>query len=636
MMEKKTKGTLPADLGSEYTVLSELKSGKSGQVLLIYDTVCRRKAILKIAYSRLELLETEAAAMSALAGEGIPVVYNCRISDNCGWLLREYIPGETLDEYVKKNGTLSADETVSLGIALCRVVGRMHLHEPRMIHRDIKPQNVVRKKDGSLCLIDFGTCREYDASSSCDTQIIGTPVSAPPEQFGYCQTDARSDVYSIGMLLNFLSTGEYALDKRSASPQLKSVIEKCTCFAPNDRYSDALELQRALEALSPSSRLRRRILLCSAALAVIAAVIIILPIAVRGISAALASVGAEERISADPQIEAEEYIFADPTIKAEVCRQLGKDVITYGDLNGITELMLIGNTPVEEWDSISVVGSSIAVNGVGINDSGGICTLKDIEAMPNLHTLVLCNQEISDLSPLSGSKIERLALNSNNISDITPLSRCASLSELVIGGNPVSVLTPLLECKQLSYLEIGKTRVNNFEVISKLPELLSLNIAFCEYLTDLSPLAEMDDLRELTVFHADNETLELIYGMTGLVKLEVWCSDEVPDFNGISRLVNLQHLLLSVLDGNALLSFDGIEKLPRLYYMFISGARCADVSAIGKSRSLSTISFEDCEIDDFSALGEIDGLHQVECSIADYDKIMAALAENRAVSVTIR
>lgn len=626
MMEKKTKGTLPADLGSEYTVLSELKSGKSGQVLLIYDTVCRRKAILKIAYSRLELLETEAAAMSALAGEGIPVVYNCRISDNCGWLLREYIPGETLDEYVKKNGTLSADETVSLGIALCRVVGRMHLHEPRMIHRDIKPQNVVRKKDGSLCLIDFGTCREYDASSSCDTQIIGTPVSAPPEQFGYCQTDARSDVYSIGMLLNFLSTGEYALDKRLANPQLKSVIEKCTCFAPNDRYSDALELQRALEALSPSSRLRRRILLCSAALAVIAAVIMISPSVVRVISAALSIVGTEKGA----------YTFADPTVEAEIRRRLGKDVITYGDLNGITELMLIGNTPVEEWDSISVVGSSIAVNGVGINDSGGICTLEDIAAMPNLHTLVLCNQEISDLSPLSGSKIERLALNSNNISDITPLSRCASLSELVIGGNPVSVLTPLLECKQLSYLEIGKTRVNNFEVISKLPELLSLNIAFCEYLTDLSPLAEMDDLRELTVFHADKETLELIYGMTGLVKLEVWCSDEVPDFNGISRLGNLQHLLFSVLDGNALLSFDGIEKLPRLYYMFISGARCADVSAIGKSRSLSSITFEDCEIDDFSALSEMDGLHQVECSSADYDKIMAALAENSAVSVTIR
>lgn len=625
MTEEKIKAALPAYPEGEYTILSVLKSGGRGQVLLVYDTVCRRKAVLKNAYGGPGQLETEAAAMSALAGEGIPAVYGCRISDDGGWLLREYIPGETLDEYVKKNGARGADETVSLGIALCRVVGRMHLHEPRMIHRDIKPQNIVRKKDGSLFLIDFGTCREYDASSSCDTQIIGTPVSAPPEQFGYCQTDARSDVYSIGMLLNFLSTGEYALDKRSASPQLKSVIEKCTCFAPNDRYSDALELQRALEALSPSSRLRRRILLCSAALAVIAAVIMISPSVVRVISAALSIVGTEKGA----------YTFADPTIEAEIRRQLGKDVITYGDLNGITELMLIGNTPVEEWDSISVVGSSIAVNGVGINDSGGIFTLKDIAAMPNLHTLVLCNQEISDLSPLSGSKIERLALNSNNISDITPLSRCASLSELVIGGNPVSVLTPLLECKQLSYLEIGKTRVNNFEVISKLPELLSLNIAFCEYLTDLSPLAEMDDLRELTVFHADNETLELICGMTGLVKLEVWCSDEVPDFNGISRLVNLQHLLLSVLDGNALLSFDGIEKLPRLYYLFITGAKCTDVSAVGGSRSLSEIVFEDCAIDDFSALGEIDGLRRVKCRGEDYDKITAALAGNSTVSVTI-
>lgn len=628
------KTALPADLGGEYTILSELKSCKSGQVLLVYDAVCHRKAVLKTAYDRLGLLEAEAAAMSALAGEGIPAVYGCRISENSGWLLREYISGETLEEYVKKNGALDADETISLGIALCRIVGRMHLHEPRIIHRDIKPQNAVRKNDGSLCLIDLGTCREYDASSSCDTQIMGTPVTAPPEQFGYCQTDTRSDVYSIGVLLNYLSAGGYSPDRRSASPRLKSVIEKCTCFDPNDRYSDALELQRALESLRPSARFRRRILLCAAAVAVAAAMIIILPGAVRGISAALTSVGAEE--SAYPPIEAEEYIFADPTIKAEVCRQLGRDTVTYGDLNGITELMLIGNTLVEDWNSVSVVGGGMSVNCVGVNDSGDIFTLEDIAEMPNLHTLMLCNHKISDLSPLADSKIERLALAGNIISDITPLSRCASLSELIIGNNPVSVITPLLECKQLSVLEIGKTKVTDFDVLLKLPELSWLNIVLCEYLTDFSPLAEMKGLRALTIFPANTETLELIGGMTELVKLEVWCSDEVADLGCVSGLQNLQHMLFSVLKGNSLLSLDGIEKLPRLNYAFVSGAQCADVSALARSRSLYALTFYDCEIDDFSALAEMEGLNQVECDSADYDKIAAALADNSAVSVKIR
>lgn len=625
MSEKNFTAELLRDLGGEYTILSELRSDKRGRVLLVYDAVCRRKAILKISDGAPGLVEAEAAAASALAGRGIPTVYGCRSTENGTWLLREYIAGETLDEYVKKKGELGTEEVVSLGIAVCRVIGRMHSHEPKMIHRDIKPQNIVRTKDGALYLIDLGTCREYDASASFDTQIIGTPVSAPPEQFGFRQTNTRSDVYSIGVLLNFLSTGEYSPDKRSASSRLKPVVEKCTSFAPDDRYSDAMELQRALEALLPPARLRKRILICAAAIAAAAAVIFV-PNIVRGISPEVSGISSENGA----------YRFADPTIEAEVCRQLGKDTVSAEDLNGITELLLVGKTSFDDWDSLTAIGSRIAVDGVGIDDRSGIFSLEDIAAMPNLHTLSLCNGEISDLSPLAGSKIKRLALYGNNISDITPLSQCALLSELFIGNNPVSVISPLLECRQLSVLNIGMTRVSNFDVLSKLPELLSLNIAFCEYLTDLSPLAEMDDLRELTVFHADKETLELIYGMTGLVKLEVWCSDEVPDFNSISRLGNLQHLLLSVLDGNALLSFDGIEKLPRLYYMFISGARCADVSAIGKSRSLSSIAFEDCEIDDFSALSEMDGLHRVECSSADYDKITAALAENRAVSVTIR
>lgn len=626
MTENKTKTTLPDELGGEYTVLSELKSGKSGKVLLVYDTVCRRKAVLKIAYDSSKLPETEAAVMSAMVGEGIPTVYNCRLSENGGWLLREYIPGETLDEYVKKNGTLGAEEIISLGIALCRVIGRMHLHDPQIIHRDIKPQNIVRKKDGSLCLIDFGTCREYDASSSCDTQIIGTPVSAPPEQFGYRQTDARSDVYSIGVLLNFLSTGEYSPEKRTANSRLKKIIGKCTSFSPDARYSDAAELQRALEALKPSARLRKRILLCAAAIAVMVAMMIIIPNALRGISSA--------PLLAEPA-ENGAYKFADPTIEAAICRRLGKDLITVGDLNGITELMLIGETPFDEWEEISAVGEGVAVNGVDINDSGDIFTLEDIAAMPNLHTLALCNHEISDLSPLADSKIERLALRGNNISDITPLARCASLSELFIGNNPVSVITPLLECKQLSALEIGKTRVNNFDVILKLPELSSLNITMCDYLTDFSPLAEMDGLRDLRIFPANKDTMDIICGLTGLVELVVWCSDDVEDFEGIAKLKNLQHLLIDPLGEKTVLSFDGIEKLPRLYYMHIGGAKGSDISALAKSRSLSCIIFYDCDIEDYSALAELDTLYRVECSPAEYDKISSALA-GKSTIINIR
>lgn len=631
MTEEKVFSGLPDELG-EYTLLSELRADGRGRVLLLYDRVCRRKAVLKTAYDDPALHETEAAVMSELAGEGVPVVYGCFPSGN-GGLLREYVPGETLDEYVREKGALGTEEVISLGIALCRIIGRMHRHEPQIVHRDIKPQNIVRKSDGSPVIIDFGTCREYDASSSRDTQVIGTPVSAPPEQFGYRQTDARSDVYSIGVLLNFLSTGEYSPDKLTAGSRLKPIIEKCTSFSPDARYYDAAELQRALESLLPSARLRGRILLCAAA---VVAAAVIAPLAVRGISSATpTAVTSETELPSVEPPRDEAYKFADAAIEAEVCRQLGKDTISLADLSGITELMLIGNTPIGDWDALSFVGDGVAVNGVGIDERGGVFTLEDIAAMPNLHTLALCNQKISDLSPLAGSKIERLALHGNSVSDITPLSQCVSLSELVIGGNPVSVLTPLLDCGQLSALEIGKTRVSDFEVISRLPELSELNIVMCDYLTDFSPLAEMDGLRVLEIFPADKETMDIICGITGLVNLVVWCSDDVEDFEGISKLKNLQSLLIGPLGDKTVLSFDGIEKLPRLYYMFVGGAKGSDISALGKSQSLSCVIFENCDIEDYSALAEIEGLQDVECSAAEYDKISAALAGKDTV-VTVK
>ncbi len=625
MTEQNTTG-LPAELCGEFTILSELKSDKRGQVLLIYDRICRRKAVLKTASGNPGFPESEAAAMTACAGEGVPVIYSLFSAEDGGWLLREYVAGNTLEEYVKSKGTLSDTEVIALGAEVCRIVSRLHSHVPPYIHRDIKPQNIVRRDDGTLCFIDFGTCRVYDSSASTDTQIIGTPAVAPPEQFGFQQTDTRSDVYSIGMLLNFLSTGEFSTDNKKLSPRLKPVIEKCTSFAPENRYSNAGELLTALEKRMPGSAARRRRAFIAVFAAAAAALALVVPAAI--------SLGRDSAPVSESG-ESTAYQFADPTIEKEVCRQLRKDVVTEDDLKEITELMLIGGTPFDKWDGLFFCGSDISLHNVTMYDKGKISTLEDIAAMPNLHTLALCNHQIADLSPLEGSRIERLALHGNNISDITPLSGCSSLRELHISGNPVSIFSPLLDCRLLTHLNVGDTNIKDLDEISQMDELISLNITFCEYLSDVSPLSGMDGLRELEIFPASADTLDIICGMKNLTSLLIWLSDSIPDFSRIAELQNLNYLLIDPLDNITISSLDGIEKMKNLTNLHVCNAVCADVSAICKSPSLSCVEFLECEIDDFSALRYAEKINSIGCDAEDYEKIAEALDEKVGVTVTI-
>lgn len=625
MTEQNITG-LPAELCGEYTILSELKSDGRGQVLLIYDRICQRKAVLKIGSGNPDFPESEAAAMTACAGKGVPVVYSLFSVEDGGWLLREYVPGDTLEEYVKCKGTLSDPEVIALGTEVCRIISRLHTHVPPYIHRDIKPQNIVRCEDGSLCFIDFGTCRVYDNSANTDTQIIGTPAVAPPEQFGYQQTDTRSDVYSIGMLLNFLSTGEYSTDKKKLSPRLKPVIEKCISFAPENRYSNAGELLTALEKLTPKSTSRGRRSLIAVFAAAAAALALVVPAAIRL---------SQNTAPVSESVESTAYQFADPTIEKEVCRQLGKDVVTADDLKEITELKLIGGTPFEKWDSAFFIGSDISLNKAQIYDKGNISTLDDIAAMPNLHTLALCNHRITDLSPLEGSGIVRLALHGNDISDITPLSGCSSLRELHISGNPVSAFSPLLDCRQLTHLNVGDTNIRDLDVISQLDGLICLNVTFCGYLSDFSALAEMDGLRELEIFPASADTLDTICRMKNLTSLIIWLSDSIADFSRIAELQNLTHLVIDPLDNNTISSFDGIEKMKNLNYLHVCNAVCADISALGRSTSLNCVEFEECEIEDYSAIRDCVKINSIACAAEDYKKIAEALDERNGVTVTI-
>lgn len=178
------------------------------------------------------------------------------------YVLEEYIQGDIL-AFILEGGLLTQEQTAEILLQLCR--GLETLNRAGIIHRDIKPENVILRGNEAV-LIDFDASRLYKPGSGADTQVLGTTGYAAPEQYGFSQTDPRSDIYSMGVLANVLLTGNHPATKL-AYGRLRPVIEKCIEVNTDKRYNSAAELAKAVR----KSKKRRLILpaaLSSAALAV--------------------------------------------------------------------------------------------------------------------------------------------------------------------------------------------------------------------------------------------------------------------------------------------------------------------------------------------------------------------------------
>lgn len=157
-------------------------------------------------------------------------------------VLEEYIDGQTVAEYLKENLYTPGGVKAIIG-SLCDALD--FLHSNKIIHKDIKPENVMIDNSGTVKLIDFDASRIYKPYQSKDTKILGTTGFAAPEQYGLNQTDERTDIYSLGVLMNVMLTGEPP-ERKLYKGKLKKVIIKCTQSIPDNRYQSVKELKRYL------------------------------------------------------------------------------------------------------------------------------------------------------------------------------------------------------------------------------------------------------------------------------------------------------------------------------------------------------------------------------------------------------
>ncbi len=204
----------------------------------------------------------EGSILRNLQGAGLPRFVESFSNERMLVNVREYIEGVSLDVYAAEND-LSRENITEICMKLCDILSGLHHRTEPVIHRDIKPQNVIISSDDdgtilNVTLIDFDIARKYKSGSDTDTRFFGTQAYAAPEQYGFSQTDARADIYSFGVLLRYLLTGSTRKnDKITVYKPLAAVIDKCTAFSPDDRYSDIDQVKKALSQANPQAQKRR-------------------------------------------------------------------------------------------------------------------------------------------------------------------------------------------------------------------------------------------------------------------------------------------------------------------------------------------------------------------------------------------
>ena len=164
-------------------------------------------------------------------------ILHCAEDTDDTLIVEEFIQGEPLIERLKNKNFLTEDAAQIILLQLCD--GLKFLHSLGIIHRDIKPSNLILQADGTIKLIDFDAARIFSADKSEDTNFLGTKGYAPPEQFGYGQTDPRSDIYALGITFQKLLGENYC-------GRLKNILSKCTEIDPKNRWQNVDELKSAL------------------------------------------------------------------------------------------------------------------------------------------------------------------------------------------------------------------------------------------------------------------------------------------------------------------------------------------------------------------------------------------------------
>ncbi|MFN8174822.1 MAG: protein kinase [Solirubrobacteraceae bacterium] len=263
------------NLAGRYRLDARIASGGMSTVYRAFDRTLERTVAIKVMHreiaqdsDQLERFRREARAVAQLSHPHVVGVIDAGEEDGRPFIVFEHVEGETLKQRIRSHGPLEVGEAVAYAIEVARALGAAH--QRHIVHRDVKPQNVLIDVEGRAKVTDFGIARTLEEDGlTADGRVIGTTDYVAPEQAVGHDVTGRSDIYSLGIVLYEMLTGEVPFkgesqvavamahvrepmpDVRARRPEvsaaLAAVIERATAKEPGDRQRDAAELVAALE-----------------------------------------------------------------------------------------------------------------------------------------------------------------------------------------------------------------------------------------------------------------------------------------------------------------------------------------------------------------------------------------------------
>ena len=622
-ISEKAKYHLPLEMQGRWAVYECLKESEESFTILVRENVSGILCVLKGGRElHGEMLRNEMETLQKLKEmdlTGIPKVYRIFEENGGVYFLREYIEGTPLSQMVLQKGGMQERELCRISIKICRAAEQFQDLEDPMIHRDIKPENIIVTPGGEVVFIDFGTMRSYKKDSQRDTFVVGTRGTAAPEQYGYTQTDQRTDVYAIGQTMLYMAAESYErsqLSECDISRKMKKVIEKACSFEPDKRYADAAELGRAIEMCQEDNR-KTGYKKAGAAVGLIAAGYIL---AVLSPDTTVVKNG---RITVDHNVTENQITFKEELIETAVRRELNlseADEITVDMLENVRKLRIVGKEILDDEDSFWGIGHHIDGKDSSFGSvRGSITDLSDLAQMTNLEELALCNQRLENISGLKDLPLKELYLSKNMITDFSVIQSLIDLDILCILENPAEDLSALGDCGSISQLNIQGMHLANIDFLKNMNlNYLDMNNAEVEN-GIFEPLTEMKNLDTLCMCNVDETAAETLSRMSTLKSLVMW--------GGETSLENLKPL--KGMDGLESLAFtapisslEGIEQFPSLNFLSVSFSLVKDLTPISGAESLQVVDITNAEIENYEGLFEHRGLKEVRCSEEQKQEIL--------------
>src|SRR5213595_2031969 len=265
-------GTL---LSGRYRLDAQVGTGGMSTVYKAFDTVLERPVAIKLMHreiasdsDQLERFRREARAVAQLNHPHIVTVIDAGEDDNTPYIVFEYVEGETLKDRIRRHGRLPIQEAIAYAIEIARALGAAHARG--IVHRDVKPQNVLVDEEGSAKVTDFGIARSVDDSGlTAEGRVLGTTDYVSPEQALGHDVNGQSDIYSLGIVLFEMLTGDVPfhgenqvavamkhvreelpdlqLRRPETSSALAAVVDRATEKDLSRRYVDDAQLIADLE-----------------------------------------------------------------------------------------------------------------------------------------------------------------------------------------------------------------------------------------------------------------------------------------------------------------------------------------------------------------------------------------------------